>query len=108
MSEPLGELEFYLKRAEATARKSGGRYSLITMMVNNNTDEVKDTIQGDAETLLTMSSYLLSKVILKVWDVLPTDQERIDILATITRMLTDTVTDAWKKAKEEGPSYEGN
>lgn len=106
MSEPLGELEFYLKRAEATARINPERYGLVTMMVNNTTKDVKYTIHGDADTLLSMTTCILAKVILKVWDDTPTDQERIDILATATNILTESVTDAWKKAQEG--NNEGN
>lgn len=101
MREPLGELEFYLKRAEATAKRNPDRYALITMMVNKNKNEAKDTIQGDAENIIKMVTYLMSKVILKVWDALSSDQERIELLASITEGLTETVTDAWKKAQEE-------
>ena len=100
MSEPLGELEFYLKRAEVTAKRNPNRYALITMMVNKNKNEAKDTIQGDAENIIKMVTYLMSKCILKLWDVLPTDQERIELLASVTQGLTDCVTDAWKKAQE--------
>ena len=106
MSEPLGELEFYLKRAEATARRNPERYGLVTMMVNNTTKDVKYAIHGDAETLLSMTTCMLAEVILKVWDNTPTDQERIDILASATNILTETVSDAWKKAQEE--NNEGN
>lgn len=100
MSEPLGELEFYLKRAEATAKRNEERYALVTMMVNKNTNDAKETIHGDGNTILNMVVYLLSKVILKIWDTLPSDQERIELLAGITEGLTETVTDAWKKAQE--------
>lgn len=100
MSEPLGELEFYLKRAEATAKRNGERYALVTMMVNKTTNDAKETIHGDGSTILSMCSYLLSKVILDIWDTLPSDQERIKLLATLTQHLTETVTDAWKKAQE--------
>lgn len=100
MSEPLGELEFYLKRAEATAKRNEERYALVTMMVNKTTNDAKETIHGDGNTILNMVTYLLSKVILKIWDCLPTDQERIELLASITEGLTDTVTDAWKKAQD--------
>lgn len=100
MSEPLGELEFYLKRAEATVKRNLDRYALVTMMVNKNTNDAKDTISGDGETIIKMVSYLMSKVILKLWDALPTDQERIDMMATVLKGVTDTVTDAWKKAQE--------
>ena len=100
MSEPLGELEFYLKRAEATVKRNPDRYALITMMVNKNTNDVKETISGDAENIIKMVTYLMSKCILKVWDVLPSDQERIELLAGVTEGLTETVTDAWKNAQE--------
>ena len=100
MSEPLGELEFYLKRAEATAKRNEERYALVTMMVNKTTNDAKETIHGDGNTILNMVVYLLSKVILKIWDTLPSDQERIELLAGITEGLTETVTDAWKKAQE--------
>jgi len=100
MSEPLGELEFYLKRAEATVRRNPERYGLVTMMVNNTTQDVKYTIQGDAKTLLSMTTCILAKVILKVWGDIPTDQERIGLLAGVTEGLTETVTDAWKKAQD--------
>jgi len=100
MNEPLGELEFYLKRAEATVKRNQDRYALITMMVNKNTNNVKETISGDGEHIVKMVSYLMSKVILKLWDVLPSDQERIELLASITEGVTETVTDAWKKAQE--------
>lgn len=107
MSEPLGELEFYLKRAEATARRNPERYALVTMMVNKNTNDAKDTIHGDVENIIEMVTYLMSKVILKLWDVLPSDQERIELLAGVVQDLTDLVTDAWKKA-QEGATDEGN
>ena len=100
MSEPLGELEFYLKRAEATVKRNPDRYALVTMMVNKNTNDAKETISGDAEHIVKMVTYLMSKVILKVWDVLPTDQERIELLAGVTEGLTEAVTDAWKNAQE--------
>ena len=100
MSEPLGELEFYLKRAEATVKRNPDRYALVTMMVNKNTNDAKETIHGDGENIIKMVTYLMSKVILKVWDVLPSDQERIELLASITEGLTEAVTDAWKKAQE--------
>ena len=100
MSEPLGELEFYLKRAEVTAKRNPDRYALVTMMVNKTTKEAKDTIHGDGENIITMVTYLMSKVILKLWDVLPTDQERIDMLGSVMQGVTDRVTDAWKKAQE--------
>lgn len=100
MSEPLGELEFYLKRAEATVKRNPDRYAIITMMVNKTTKETKDTIHGDGGDITVMVTYLMSKVILKLWDVLPSDQERIELLAKVTQGLTDTVTDAWKKAQE--------
>lgn len=101
MSEPLGELEFYLKRAEATAKRNPDRYALVTMMVNKNTNDAKETIHGDGNTILNMVVYLLSKVILKIWDTLPSDQERIELLAGITEGLTETVTDAWMKKAQE-------
>lgn len=100
MSEPLGELEFYLKRAEATVKRNPERYALVTMMVNKNTNHVNEIISGDGEHIVKMVTYLMSKVILKAWDVLPTDQKRIELLASITEGLTETVTDAWKKAQE--------
>lgn len=100
MSEPLGELEFYLKRAEATAKRNPDRYALVTMMVNKNTNDAKETIHGDGETIIKMVTYLMSRVILKLWDALSSDQERIELLAGITEGLTETVTDAWKKAQE--------
>lgn len=100
MSEPLGELEFYLKRAEATAKRNGERYALVTMMVNKTTNDAKETIHGDGNTILNMLIYLLSKVLLNIWDSLPSDQERLDLLGTVMQGVTDTVTDAWKKAQE--------
>lgn len=100
MSEPLGELEFYLKRAEATAKRNPDRYALVTMMVNKTTKEAKDTMHGDGNNILSMTVYLLSKVILNMWDSLQSDQERIELLASVTKGLTDTVTDAWKKAQD--------
>lgn len=100
MSEPLGELEFYLKRAEATAKRNPERYALVTMMVNKNTNDAKDTINGDGENIVKMVTYLMSKVILKLWDLLPSDQERIELLASVVQGLTDSVTDAWKKAQD--------
>ena len=100
MSEPLGELEFYLKRAEATAKRNPEKYALVTMMVNKVTNDAKETIHGDAETIIKMVTYLMSKTILKLWDVLPSDQERIELLASVTEGLTETVTDAWKKAQD--------
>ena len=100
MSEPLGELEFYLKRAEATAKRNEERYALVTMMVNKTTNDAKETIHGDGNTILNMVSYLLSKVILKIWDGLQSDQERTDMLATILKGVSETVSDAWKKAQE--------
>lgn len=100
MSEPLGELEFYLKRAEVTVKRNPERYALVTMMVNKNTNDEKDTIYGDGENIVKMVTYLMSKVILKLWDSLPSDQERIELLTGITEVLTETVTDAWKKAQE--------
>lgn len=100
MSEPLGELEFYLKRAEATVKRNPDRYALVTMMVNKNTNDAKETIHGDGNTILNMVIYLLSKVILNIWYTLSSDQERIELLAGITEGLTETVTDAWKKAQE--------
>lgn len=100
MSEPLGELEFYLKRAEATVKRNPDRYALVTMMVNKNTNDAKDTIQGDGENIIKMVTYLMTKVILKLWDVLQSDQERIELLASVVQGLTDSVTDAWKNAQE--------
>ena len=100
MSEPLGELEFYLKRAEATAKRNPDRYALVTMMVNKVTNEAKETIHGDGNNILSMTVYLLSKVILNIWDSLQSDQERIDMMATVLKGVTDTVTDAWKKAQD--------
>lgn len=100
MSEPLGELEFYLKRAEATVKRNPDRYALVTMMVNKTTNDAKETIHGDGNTILNMVVYLLSKVILKIWDTLPSDQERLDILGTVMQGVTDRVTDAWNKAQE--------
>ena len=47
-----------------------------------------------------MTVYLLSKVILNIWDSLQSDQERIDMMATVLKGVTDTVTDAWKKAQD--------
>lgn len=100
MSEPLGELEFYLKRAEATAKRNTEKYALVTMMVNKVTNESKETIHGDGNNILSMTVYLLSKVILNIWDSLQSDQERIDMMATVLKGVTDTVTDAWNKAQE--------
>ena len=100
MSEPLGELEFYLKRAEATVKRNTDRYALVTMMVNKTTNDAKETIHGDGENIIKMVTYLMSKVILKLWDALQTDQERIELLASVIEGLTETVTDAWKKAQE--------
>ncbi len=100
MSEPLVELEFYLKRAEATAKRNTEKYALVTMMVNKITNDAKESIHGDGNTILNMVVYLLSKVILNIWDTLPSDQERIDMLGTVMQGVTDTVTDAWKKAQD--------
>ena len=81
-------------------KRNPERYALVTMMVNKNTNDAKETIHGDGENIVKMVTYLMSKVILKLWDSLPSDQERIELLAGITEGLTEAVTDAWKKAQE--------